>query len=259
MCEAMPQSSFLQMPLHLVSLILSELDNIQSLGSAILSHSLMFAAFNENSKTILTRILVNQIPPNLAAYACITYDAAQDDYRNESRFAKQYWRLCDFFDHSETNNHPSTGSHLRWRLELGNAGPSFASSLSKTHTLVEYFTRRFLDDTLPLVAQDLCKQSPTETKRPSEDEIYRISRAFYRYQLYCIRTCDEDNNPNLVGQQDRFQRNYKGHTFFVPFSPWVNEQFACIHDYLEGVLSKGAHHAHSTTPKHQSTSLTLNY
>jgi hypothetical protein len=25
---------------------------------------------------------------------------------------------------------------------------------------------------------------------------------------------------------------------FGPFSPWINEQLACVHDYLEEVLSK---------------------
>lgn len=229
-CDAMPQPSFPQMPLHLISLVLSELDSIQSLGSAILSHSSMYAAFNENPKTIMFRILLNQIPPNLMTYAAITHEASKDENRTNRRLKRLF---STSLDRSDSHTPEFQEWYLWWRLNHQNSGPAFASSLSKTHLLVKHFTRRFLSDTLPLADRDLFGECQHNTKPPSRREIYRIRRAFYRFQLYCNII---NNNPEpLEGPIHR------AHLFFKYFSPWVNEQLACIHDYLEGILSKGAH------------------
>lgn len=235
----MSQSSFLQMPLHLISLILSELDSMQSLGCAILSHSSVYAAFNENPKTVMFRILLNQIPPNLMVYAAITYEASLEEYRSTRKLHELFSWVSD-----HRNIEPPyfyEDSYLRMKLEDRSSGPAFAASLSKTHMLVEHFTDRYLSDTLPLAARDLFEQSQINTERPSENEVFRIRRAFYRFQLHCNMTCGEDDNPDSDGQEDDEDDPVgrdRAYLFFLHFPPWVNEQLACIQDYLEGLLSK---------------------
>jgi hypothetical protein len=54
----------------------------------------------------------------------------------------------------------------------------------------------------------------------------------YRYLLYC----------NLFRSDTPLDRGLESPItlyFFQKFSPWVNEQLACVHDYFERVLSRG--------------------
>lgn len=72
----------LELPLHLLSIILAQLDSMQSLGSTILSHSLFYDAFNDDTKRVVRSILRNQIPPELICYAEATFKAQMVDNNN---------------------------------------------------------------------------------------------------------------------------------------------------------------------------------
>ncbi|ROW13753.1 hypothetical protein VPNG_03497 [Cytospora leucostoma] len=225
----MPPSYFLQMPLHLITLVLVELDCIQSLGSAILSHSSVYAAFKEYPKTVIYRILLKQIPRELRSYAIIAHNTSWGGHRSPHelrRYIRHALRCTRGLSTDEADL-------CLWRsLERLHFSPAVASSLSKTHMLVEHFTQRYLADTLPIAARDLFRgweKSPTNARRPSDDEVYRVRRALYRFQIYCNLVCIE--------HKDKQYRNLV-RPFFIRWSPWVNEQLACIHDYLEGVLSQ---------------------
>ncbi|MCJ1402995.1 hypothetical protein MMC11_006217 [Xylographa trunciseda] len=65
----------------------------------------------------------------------------------------------------------------------------------------------------------------------SSTERRRIERAFYRFELYC----------NLFRERkygdDRFSPEEQRDIFFASYTPWENEQLACIHDYLFDRLS----------------------
>lgn len=228
----MSQSPFLEMPLHLISLVLSELDSIESLGSAILSHSSMYAAFNEHFNTILFRILSNQIPSILMVYVANTYDATMEEFQSTQKLWNMSDRTSERWDlHAD--------GYLRRELKDHKSGPALAASFSKTHVLVERFTDRFMSDTLPRATRDIFGRSPEDTIRPSDNELFRVRRAFYRFQFYCNIIRVRDNDSDSCGQQNERDRKFRGSIFFLHFPPWVNEQIACIHDYLEGILSKG--------------------
>jgi hypothetical protein len=62
----------------------------------------------------------------------------------------------------------------------------------------------------------------------SSDENFRIMRALYRAELYW----------ELFGRESGGLVSNLGNGFFDRHSPWVNEQLACIHDFLERELSK---------------------
>lgn len=76
---ATPNHAFFQMPLHLLSFILSQLDNTPSLASAIFSHSSFYAAFDEDRGRIMRTIVRNQIPSESRGYALSAYLAASSD------------------------------------------------------------------------------------------------------------------------------------------------------------------------------------
>ncbi len=107
-------------------------------------------------------------------------------------------------------------------------------NLDSMHAMVEWFTRDFARDTLPLVGKELGLERPGEMVL-SADETFRIHRAMYRFQMYCNLFY---KSPPATAQEWWFGLGLRKY-FFGRYSPWVNEQLACIHDYFERVLSRG--------------------
>lgn len=251
-------SPLLELPLHLLSMVLAQLDSMQSLGSAIVSHSLFYDAFNDDTKRIVRCILRHQIPPELICYAEATFKAQFVDNNDgkevsillRSAFKSfdyeldgvpfQHWRLEWIFDH------PLRGTGVLKASRRGQDSQSYSSmgaisianTISKTYSHVEYFCECFVRERLPLMHKLMGRRPNPQDSRPSQMELFRTRRALYRFQLYCNLNFRDvvDFHP---GRWVREMRNYRlGRSFFNPFSPWVNEQLACVHDYLEGVLSR---------------------
>jgi hypothetical protein len=222
----MTEQAIHRLPLHLISLVLSQLDNMQSLASAIFSHSSLYAAFAEDRTRIVSTIMTNQIPADTMRYALCTHAAATSTSLNR-RDMNQIGQFL--FDHFGNDlDMPEDPFALPGPLDL-----HLANALSRTHAMVQHFTRDLLRDTLPLVQEHLGLQRRNETTASPEEE-FRIHRAMYRFQLYCNlfrQTYDSE--------QARQLRVVLHTRFFRYFSPWVNEQLACIHDYFERVLSRG--------------------
>lgn len=253
----MSQSPFLRMPLHLIALVLSELDTIKSLGCAILSHTFMLSAFKEPGQeaAIMRRVLINQIPPDMMPYAEATCEATLRRQgilwsSHRRRTQNPYWHedmeiryilsgLVSMASHPAPDlDFQQRSLRVKFEVTYRHARAKFASCLSNTHTVVEYFTRRFLGDIFPL-SGDLYGKGLSNAQRPSDDEVFRVRRAFYRFQLFCELIPREvgDLNPEQLPMDVRVKSEKR---FFRGYSPWVNEQLACIHDYLERLLSKGA-------------------
>lgn len=223
----MADPALLRMPLHLLSIVLSQLDNIQSLASAIHSHSSLYAAYNEDRDTIVRTIIGNQIPDVIMEfYAFPTYlssfpdlDRSDIDRLSDiltcSHDFPYIWRNC---------------SRAEGRLPINR---HLASTISRTHTIIEHFTRDLLEDSLPLVRKHLGLRR-RDCSTASDDEVFRIQRAMYRFQLYCNLFQYPYTRKQIFHRLGPILHVY----FFNPFSPWVNEQLACIHDYFERVLSR---------------------
>ena len=64
------------MPLHLLANVLSHLDNMQSLASAISSHCSLYCAFIEDRRGIVVSIMTGQISKDIMEYAVCTHSAA---------------------------------------------------------------------------------------------------------------------------------------------------------------------------------------
>lgn len=253
----MSTSSFSQMPLHLIGRMLLELDSIQSLGAAILSHSSFLGAFNEQRVPIMIRVLENQIPPDLMRYAMATCKAALrgagvlPEYpaaRNPRRRRRTPKFQISSTIEEVTLAYPGRERHsgdLKHMFDwyYSHAVAQSVTLLSRTHVLVEHFTRRFLSEVLPLAKMIYGARPPG-----SYEETFRIQRALYRFQLYCHLVGFPHNEfETESGHEEEYTdpSAWKHWPFFGLYSPWANEQLACIHDFLEHVVSKGQHDINS--------------
>lgn len=230
---------FLRMPLHLLTEILSRLDDMHSLGSAIKSHRLLYAAYQDDKDTVLKSIIRNQISPDLMRYAVAAYDARYVD-RDDEKALKQL--VVDSLAHRDRRGRTLQERFLEYRIGNNASTPALAAQLSSTHSVVQHFSRRFLADTLPLAPQVLGPDR-SASENASENEIFRAQRALYRFQIYCNLGFRDniDTNPggDLTQGWSSALRECQKYYHFRSFSPWVNEQLACMHDYLERQLSKG--------------------
>lgn len=253
----MPDSKFLELPLHLLSMILTKLECMQSLGAAILSHSSIYAAFCDDEKHIVQCILRNQIPPELMHYAAAAFESNFVDNSNEEHVGVligttfegwfrlkndspfQQWCLDRMFDHFLSGDGVrSIFARTYDILEYESLdGRTIASMFSKTHTVVDYFCTRFLSERLPL-SQRLLRRRLSGNKPPSEKELFRIKRALYLFEIYCNVVFQRESDFHPDRQTKHSRKHYLEWYFIGSFSPWVNEQLACVHDYLEEVLSK---------------------
>lgn len=100
------------------------------------------------------------------------------------------------------------------------------------HQHIKYFADDYIRCTLleyPVAGAE--NASPTS---PSPSERHRIEGTFYRFELYC----------NLFRQErsrvdNYFESEEQRDIFFERFSPWENEQLACVHDYLMHKITPG--------------------
>jgi hypothetical protein len=218
----MEDESICRLPLHVISIVLGHLDSMQTLGAAILSHSTFNAAFNESPESIVKSILINQIE-SLLPYAVLLFDAQSVEYKNDNRVYSFVEELHWIARWSVEN-----------ALQFGHLEPANALQLSKMHTMIQDLADDFVQDTRP----EFVRMFRLGTVRPtSTSEQYRIYRALYRFQLYCtlsFRSYPDDHHPDdeLRALRKKWHRG-----FFKYFSPWANEQLACVHDFLERALS----------------------
>ncbi|KAK3299797.1 uncharacterized protein B0H64DRAFT_1269 [Chaetomium fimeti] len=228
----MASGPVLQMPLHLLSIVLSQLDAMPSLASAIFSHSSFYAAFDEDRDRIVRSILRNQIPHEIRRYAFPAYLAATTDLRHRGKREIRFLLLDDSVEDYEFRRSMLYREITAVFDQSGPANIDLANMVSRTHTMIEHFARDFIRDTLPLGDKELGLQRKDKTAA-SSDEVYRIHRAMYRYVRYC-NLFRRSYNTRLAGKLGSSITIF----FFQRFAPWVNEQLACVHDYFERVLSR---------------------
>lgn len=247
------ESLFLVMPLHILGMILSRLDDMQFLGSAIFSHSLWYAAYQDDALGILKSILRNQIPANLMRYAIFAHDVrygffAHGVRRMPAKEEKVWDGLRSEFITAGYDTPDGTTCQESFLNELVNQprAQTLAATLSKTHSVVQHFCRQFLSDTLPLAPKAL-GSFRSGSAAVSADEIFRVCRALYRFQIYSshlgLREDGDHQDERATDVNPRWSDNLVGCVaceHFECFSPWVNEQLACMHDFLERKLSIGS-------------------
>jgi hypothetical protein len=199
-------------PLELRQALLSALSDVSSLRSTALSCPSFYDAFTSAEELITTQVLNNQLentdilPEAVAAF-------------NSSRM--QPWssqRTRDFVDaHFHSRRAPPDSWKLVDALPIGNL-----------HSCVEFFATRFVAEMFS-PSSTFAYIDPPSAWPLSRNEMIRIQRTFYRFEVYC----------NLFRNPERFDFREQRDLFFFKFSHWENEQLACVYDYLFRVICPG--------------------
>ncbi|KAF2745057.1 hypothetical protein M011DRAFT_147762 [Sporormia fimetaria CBS 119925] len=189
-----------RLSVELKQLILCNLQDAMSLRSAALSCRALYNAFVGAETVITTRVLLNQVDIDVLPAACLAWKAAcarpgtAEDIRS---FIKSHLQKRQPADES-------------WTL-------SSTLPISRLHTCVKQLSLQFMDTCL-------AKSPALATRPPTYAETTRVERALYRFEIFV--------NLFHVDMQDTAPREELWRTFFSCFSPWENEQLACLHDYF---------------------------
>lgn len=222
----MTDPPLLQLPMHVLAMVLLHLDSMQSLANAVFAHPALYASFAEDRDRIVASIMAGQIPERIRRYALYTHATSSASLDRSDMEQIQHFLHSRSIRRSEWIRDPF---ELPGPLDL-----RLASTLSRTHGIVQHFTRDLVSETLPLARRYLNLDRPGPAC--SADEEFRINRAMYRFQIYCNLFSHEGNSTRAGIYRLQPLLNV---IIFGNFAPWVNEQLGCIHDYFERVLSRG--------------------
>ncbi|MCJ1434095.1 hypothetical protein MMC27_003461 [Xylographa pallens] len=194
-------------PVELTQLILCALPDAVTLRALILSHSSFYRAFVAGRSLITLQVLLNQIPPNLLPDAVAVLKSCR--LKPWSRELVQGFLV--YYHEGRFSTLPA------WTI-------SDAIPVSALYDDIAFFMADF--STVALAAHPITGIPDVSPLPLTSHEKSRISQAFYRFELYC----------NLFRERrwkdDRFRPEEQRDMFFDKYSPWENEQLACVHDYL---------------------------
>ncbi len=222
----MLEPPLLRLPLHIIAMVLSQLDNMQSLADAIFAHPALYASFAEDRDRVVASIMAGHIPERIRRYAMYTHATSSGSLDRSDMEQVRHFLQSHSIGNSEWIRDP---------FELpGPLNLHLASSLSRMHTIIQYFNRNFLSETLPSARRYLGLDRPGLSC--TADEEFRIHRAMYRFQMYCNLFSYKGNSTRTGLYRLKPLLNI---IIFGDLAPWVNKQLGCIHDYFERVLSRG--------------------
>ena len=193
--------------IELRQLIMSAITDVQSLKSAALSCPSLYYAFSNAETIITTHVLFNQVGCDVPLEAVAALESSR--LRPPTKQGIQ-----DF-----------VAKYLRQRCPLPRSWTlRDALPVGKLHLSLRDFATKFANACL---TKEPLRSATLTTPTPGERD--RINRALYRFEIFC----NLFRKPDVVNFED--QRNL----FFSNFSPWENEQLACIHDFLVRQISPG--------------------
>ncbi|PVH92818.1 hypothetical protein DM02DRAFT_619692 [Periconia macrospinosa] len=196
------------LPMELQQNIFLHLHRTDDISAAALTCRSLLLAFLDAKSVIENKVLRNEIRRDVLPKALAVLKSA--------RMLRQSQRsVLSIQEFLEENFTFRTEPH--WQLPSTDV-----YALSRLNGIITRFARRYISYAL--------KESPRRQedveRRPSKDEVARVHRAFYRFELWCnLFKTHKTNETILEPDQQR-------EVFFDRFSPWENEQLACIYDYL---------------------------
>lgn len=212
-----------ELPLHLVADILSRLNTIEVLKSAVLSHRIFRDAFRESTHVIAQSIILNRIPEDVLPFSLAllaSTRATADDLDAVPRL------MTDLDHHIQDRTLAlKTLSHLTL--------PDF-DFLSRTQGTIQSLSDMFCAETLPLFSQWFHPESGHLQEATTGDH-FRIHRALYRYQILCNLFC----NPTDPRSSDEEVIRKEGELVMLSFAPWINEQLLCVYYFIQRAVTKG--------------------
>jgi hypothetical protein len=214
-------ATFASLPLDVLVVILSHSHDLDSLLSSRASCRAFFNAFN-NSPTSLTKSIVTRhIDAAVLPEATLVAQATQVRLSRtpSSKLPKTFVsRLLSGRNNKALLNH-------RWTLSDGIA-------VIKLHSIITRFAKQFACFYLGWLEAN----SGISQVDPSDGELARIIRALYRFEIFCILF-----PPPVPPPQEKLLPIFRGPqvTFLLGFSPWENEQLACVQEGLWRLVVPG--------------------
>lgn len=209
-----------RLPSEVIHNILSQLDGVQSLRSAILSCHWLWAVFSQDNSRIITRVIYNQLdssdvrPEALIAWKASTLPKPPTAASSQD--------ICKNYLSAR-----ATDLHIPLTTDD-------AATITKFQFTVEKLADTFAKDTL----QKLFSKHGVGLQKieATASEKSRIMRALYRFEIFCKLF-----RYPVIGSI-RPQREQLGKCmlqFLSQFSPWENEQLRCIYKFLFLKVSPG--------------------
>ncbi|MCJ1391400.1 hypothetical protein MMC18_004264 [Xylographa bjoerkii] len=204
------KASLKSLPCEILLVIFCNLPDICSLKALILTCSSLFQAYRNSQSTVLKAVLSNQIPAYLLSDVTVVLNSSRVDPRMKED-------VQQFLLHFSNN---SIYLPIQWSL------PD-AVAIDNLYVQIPFFVDGFASHRLSI-------KSPPHSMPMSPTERRRIERTLYRFELYCnlFRECKYGD--------DHFSPAEQRDSFFARYTPWENEQLACVRDYLIERLSTGA-------------------
>jgi hypothetical protein len=211
-------ASLPSLPIHLVADILTELDDIAHLPSALVAHRIFYSAYQDTPSLALD-IVRRQVGDELMSLAVVALVSEREI--RERRGVEPEAFLTKYYDKPFELLHDHAHPTLAQALRMG-----------ALHNAVEILQGDFSQRALSRL-YNLNKEGPLSEprRRLSTGERHRIARALYRLHIY--------NNLFLSSPSQVLSRKSEKAMFFERHSPWVNEQMFCVFDFLEDRLHVG--------------------
>lgn len=233
-----PQRTNLEdVPVEIQQTILHQMPDLPTLQALISASPSYLRAYQSQRHSILSNILLRDIHPDVLFDVLAIVDALKlprnyDDYVPQMKvFIEQYKTARDSL-----------------RVALKQLEPSIKENVWGFHLSVIDVTKDFCDyalSTHPVTGHSLNHRTSL-----SPNEVRRIHRAFYRYELFTVlfRESDVYHNEQIERHRDRdpdrarlaVQRDSirslddqdRSFLFFALFRAWEVEEIACVRDYI---------------------------
>jgi hypothetical protein len=210
------RNPFALLAVELRQVVLCQLDDIDTLQSALESDASLKSAFQGSESVILDAIVRNRIPHKLLPEALAVLSSRKFD--EKSRTIEAISNVIDTYIKRQVPR------HIQWTIDD-------ARLILDLHRVVRFFVDDFSSAALRLFHKDHPENPPPAL---SSTEHWRISGTFYRFELYC----------NLFRRYGHFSQNYPSgkqqkDLFLQNFSPWENVQLGSIFDYIIGKITPG--------------------
>ncbi|RSL62983.1 hypothetical protein CEP53_004586 [Fusarium sp. AF-6] len=199
-----------RLPLHIIAEILGQLDTIQELGPPAFSHRIFHDALHDNLHAIVRRILTRQVPDGILSYSLILLKTTQIDVMDRNAVNLLISRL------ENINPSPSL-------VHLSLAEYAF---ISQNHVAIKWMIQDMVDELIPGINEF----GLAHPKTLSDNETFRMYRAFMRYQIMCNLFC---HGP----LRERHEVTEQISNFCRASSQWVNDQLLAVYHYLERRVS----------------------
>lgn len=236
--QIVPQRTNLEdVPVEIQQTILHQIPDLPTLQALISASPSYLRAYQSQRHSILSNILLRDIHPDVLFDVLAIVDALKlprnyDDYVPQMKvFIEQY----------------KTARHSL-HVALKQLEPSIKENVWEFHLSVIDVTKDFCDyalSTHPVTGHSLNHRTSL-----SPNEVRRIHRAFYRYELFTVlfRESDFYHNEQIERHRDRdpdrarlaVQRDSirslddqdRSFLFFALFRAWEVEEIACVRDYI---------------------------